>query len=58
MKNLKKNRDTLDLMKHILESAENRLLDKEIDPEYRKILESKIPVLIAKIQNFEQIIRS
>lgn len=54
MKYLKKNRDTLSLLQHILESAEIRFNDPEIDPDYKKHLENRIPVIKAKIQSFEE----
>lgn len=54
MQTVKKNLDTISLLKHILDSAKERLKDTEIDPDYREILKTRIPELEDKIRVLEQ----
>lgn len=54
MQTIKKNLDTISLLKHMLESARERVSNPKIDPDYKALLESRIPEIERKILIFEQ----
>lgn len=53
LQTVKNTKDAVSLLKHMLDSARERILNPNIDPEYRKLLENRIPEMEKKILVFE-----